>query len=410
MEFLTYVFLFYIFLSFYYLSLFVLIYIQNRKVFFEFYVPKKEFSLSIVVPCYNEGEAIGENITALLKSTYPGLKKIIVVDDCSKDNSYEIIQQYAKKYPDKIIAVQTPKNTGNAAGAKNYGAQFVNTELIGFSDADSFPNLDAIYKMVGFFNDLSVGAVTSRVLVKNKNNLLARLQSIEYKVIAFTRKLLGFVDAIYVTNGPLSIYRKSAFDDVGGFDEKNLTEDIEITWHFVSKGWKVHMSIPATVYTVVPETIKTWFKQRLRWNIGGMQTIKKYIRSFLRCGMLGFFILPFFISSWLIAISGLFILIYRVFRIIFIRYLSTVYSVEAQTVILRLQDINLTPTILLLFGLVLISLSFIFTCIGLYHSREKDFKSTDIYEFVLYACFYLLAHPILLIFSMYRFVRGKFSW
>ena len=86
--------------------------------------------------------------------------------------------------------------------------------------------------MVGYFNDRKTGAVTSRVLVANNVNKLSKIQAIEYKVIAFTRKLLGFLESIYVTNGPLSIYRKEAFDDVNGFDEKNLTEDIVITSHF----------------------------------------------------------------------------------------------------------------------------------------------------------------------------------
>ncbi|MCK5321607.1 glycosyltransferase family 2 protein, partial [Candidatus Pacearchaeota archaeon] len=203
---------------------------QNRKQIYETIKPDKIRSLSIVIPCFNEAESIGKNIEALLASDYKGLKKIIVVDDCSTDNSYEIIKQYATKYP-RVMALRTPENTGRAAGSKNFGARFVKTELIGFSDADSILNKDAITKMVGYFNDAKMGAVTSRVFVNNPKNYLTRAQAIEYKIIAFTRKLLGFLDSIYVTNGPLSVYRKKAFDQVRGFDMQNLTEDIEITWH-----------------------------------------------------------------------------------------------------------------------------------------------------------------------------------
>lgn len=82
MDLLTKTYLFYSFSSIYFISLFLLIYLQNKKEMFEIKNPKKYFSLSIVIPCYNEGDSIGETIQRLLDSDYKNLKKIIVVDDC----------------------------------------------------------------------------------------------------------------------------------------------------------------------------------------------------------------------------------------------------------------------------------------------------------------------------------------
>ena len=293
LDWLTVVFLFYSFVALYFMFMYLLIYIPNRQKFFSYPKPDREYGLSIVVPCYNEEKNIGNTIKALLEVNYKNLKRIIIVDDCSTDNSYAIIKKYASKYF-KIMAVQTPKNTGNAAGAKNYGSKFVNTELIGFTDADSYPLKNSVMRMVGFFNKENVAAVTSMILVKRRKQLIENLQAIEYKIISFTRKLLSFVGAVYVTPGPLAIYRKKAYDSVGGFDAKNLTEDIEITWHLVSKGYDVKMSVPARVYTVAPRKVKDWFKQRIRWNLGGVQSMNKYKKSLLSRNMLGSFILPFF--------------------------------------------------------------------------------------------------------------------
>jgi cellulose synthase/poly-beta-1,6-N-acetylglucosamine synthase-like glycosyltransferase len=408
-ELLTIIYLVYSFIAFYFLFLFLLIYAKNRKNFFS--IPKitKNYSLSIIIPCYNEEKNIGGTIEAVLDSDYKGLKRIIVVDDCSTDNSYAAIKKYAKKYK-KVMALRTPKNTGKASGSKNYGAKFADTELIGFVDADSYPQKDAIRKMIGFFDDKNIVSVTSSIFVKKRERFIEKLQSIEYRIIAFTRKLLGFVGAIYVTPGPLAIYRKKVFDDIGRFDENNLTEDIEITWRFLSKGYKIEMSVPSKAYTVAPNRFKTWYLQRVRWNIGGIQTINKYRRTFARKGILGSFVLPFFILSWVLGILGIGILIYRGFRRITIHYLITKYSIGAQTAILTLREINLTPSVLLFFGVSILLLSLLFTILALSYSKEKEFKKVGIFNILIYSFIYLLAYPIILITSIFKYMKKDRFW
>jgi len=409
-EAITVIYLVYTFIAFYFLFLFVLIYFQNKKEIFYCPVPNKNYSLSMIVPCYNEGETIEKTIKSILDAGYKGLKKVIVVDDCSKDNSYEIIKKIAKKYP-LVMAVQTPKNTGNAAGSKNFGAKFAETELIGFSDGDSWIEKGSIDKMVGFFNDEKVGSVTSSVLVHNRGKFIEKLQSIEYKIIKFSRKLLEFVDSIYVTPGPLGIFRKSAFDKVGGFDAKNLTEDIEITWHLQAEGYKIKMAVPARSYTIAPSKIKDWVNQRNRWNIGGLQTIGKYKKNWFNKGMLGNFILPFFVFSWVIGLFGLFVLVYRFCRRMILNFLSTKLSIEAQTAILRFSDINLTPNVLVFLGLTVFFLSLWYTIVALLNMSEKqDYKRENFFTVGFYMIFYLLAYPIILIISGYKFLRGKTKW
>ncbi len=411
MDWFTILFLVYSFLGFYFLFLFFLIYIHNRKEFFEVPPITKRYSLSIVIPCYNEQETIEKTVKSVLDIGYPELKNVFVVDDCSTDNSYNIIKKLASKYP-KVVALQTPKNTGKASGAKNYGAKFAKTELIGFSDADSYPQKGAIEKMIGFFDDPTVGSVTASVLVNRDTKFIERLQAIEYRVIVFTRKLLGFIDAIYVTPGPLALYKREIFNKLGGFDEDNLTEDIEITWHFVAAGYKVAMSVPAKAYTDVPQNFKGWFKQRLRWNIGGLQTINKYKTAFKEKGMLGSFILPFFVLSWLLGITGLAILTYRILKFIFVNYLSTLYSINVQTAILSAQDINLAPNVLMFFGVVLFFLGLSFTFLALIYSRdsERKFKKYGVLGLSVYMFIYLLAYPIILIASMYKYLTKSYSW
>lgn len=410
MDLLTWIYLIYSFLAFYFLIFFILIYSQHKNELMQ--IPKitKEYSVSCVVPCYNEEVSIGKTIEMLAKNGYSGLKKIIVVDDRSTDRSYEIIKKYEKKYPGLVLGVQTPKNTGNAAGAKNYGSKFVKTDLVLFTDADSFPEKRAIEKMIGFFDDEQTGAVTASILVKNKDNFLLRMQVLEYLTIKFSRKLLEYVDSIYVTPGPLALYRTKYFFELGKFDEKNLTEDIELTWRFLEAGYNVKMSLVSRVYSIAPRTMKDWIKQRIRWNVGGLQTIIKHKSKFLRRGMLGFFVLPLFISSWILGIFGLSLFLYRLIDWALIKYLSTSYSIGAHTAVLSLKDITLNPDILFFFGIVLFLAGLVFTLISVFHDKEKEFKRPKISDIVLYMFFYLLVYPVILVISMYKAIKGNVKW
>jgi len=411
MEFLTIVYLFYSFVALYFLFLFILIFLKARKTMFSYPKPNKNYEVSIVIPCYNEQESIGKTIQNLIDNGYKFLRKIVVVDDRSKDDSYKIMKEYEKKYPGLVLAVQTPKNTGNAAGAKNYGVKFVKTELVGFTDADSFPERGSIGRMVGFFNDLRVGAVTSTVLVYNRKRFLERLQAIEYIVIKFSRKLLEYVDSIYVTPGPLAMYRKEYFDKIGGFDELNLTEDIEITWNFLAHGYLVKMCVPSKVYSIAPSTIRDWFKQRLRWNMGGVQTMIKYRKTFLKRGMLGAFVLPFFIFSWFLGVFGISVIAYRLIRSLILKFFATSYSIQTNAALLTLKDINLTPNVLIFLGVILFVLGLIYTLVAYFSIKEsKMFKRPGFTAMTVYMFFYLMAYPIILIISAYKLIRGKTTW
>lgn len=409
MEFITKAFLFYFFIGFFLIFLYFTIYFKNRGELFFSPRPKKKFSLSIVIPCYNEEESIEKTLENVLKISYPYLKKIIVVDDCSSDNSYKIAKLFEKR-DSRILVVKTPKNTGRASGAKNYGSKFVDTELIGFIDADSFPKADAISQMVGFFNDSNMGAVTSRILVKNRKNFLTFSQAIEYKTMAFNRKLFSFIDSVYVTNGPLSIYLKKAFDKVGGFDESHLTEDIEITWNLIKHGYLVQMSMNSVVYTIVPDKFKDFIKQRIRWNIGGIQVIKKYRSIFLRCGMLGLFILPYFISAWVLAFFGLGLFSYRLYRNILLRYLTLDYSIQYKTALFKFEELNFSLNILIFFGVFLLLLGILFFLITLLHNKETEFKNHKFLHILQYLFLYPFVSIYVLIISSYKYLRGNNKW
>jgi len=392
------------------LSLLVIIYLSNRAKLFKYPRGKPE-PVSVVMPCYNEAETIGQAIEALLKLDYPkNMLEIIIVDDKSKDNSVEIVKKYVRRYKNVKLIINK-KNSGGAAEPINIGIKVAKYDYIAVVDADSIPNKDVLLKMIGFLQkDKKVGGVTCAVMAKNPKNFMQKLQNIEYSLIAWTRKLLDTVDAVYVTPGPFALYRKKILIEVGLFDKKNLTQDIEIVWRMLSYGYKARMCLAARVYSETPSRFSAWFKQRIRWNIGGTQTLWRYKHLVFRKGMLGAFIIPFFSVSLFIGLFGLGLFIYLLSRRVLVYYLSTKYSIYASSTILTLQDLTFSPSILNFFGGILFLLGVFFTLFGLGVMEELRRKHTNVFNVAFYILIYLAIYPLIMITALYKLYTKRYSW
>ncbi len=406
-EFLTAIYLTYMFIALYFLFLFILTFVGNRHEMFDFPELEKKPSLSVLVPAYNEEESIEDTVKSILNSDYSNILEVIVINDGSKDRTKEIGEMLEKRY--FKVRLLDKENSGKA-DSLNQALKIAKGELVAVVDSDSFPSKDAFSKMVGFLEEPKVAAVTTRILVRNPTTFIQKLQSIEYKVIAFTRKMLGFLDAIYVTPGPLAIYNKRILMDVGSFDTKNITEDIEVTWRLAFEGYRVRFSFLPAVTTVAPHTFKRWFKQRIRWNVGGFQTMWKYKKYFFRKGMLGFFILPFFSISLLLGIVGLSIFIYRLSKRFLLNYLATKYSLITGSAIVNLQEINLNPSILHFFGIILFLAGLLFILFALYFVNERVRGRESLITILFYSVVYMTLYPVILITSSYKYLRGTYSW
>ena len=118
----------------------------------------------------------------------------------------------------------------------------------------------------------------------------------------------------------------------------------------------------------------------------------------------------FFVLSWLVGLFGIGILGYRIFRTIVIRYLSVSYSVQAQTAVLSLGDVNLAVSALVFFGLSVFFLSLFYTIFALSNVREKQYRKENWFTVGFYMLFYLLLYPIILIISLYKFLKGDLRW
>jgi len=165
--------------------------------------PKKLPKVSLIIPAYNEQATIVRTIKNVLSLNYPKNKlEIIVVDDGSVDNTYK----KAKMFEKYGVKVYKKPNTGKA-DTLNFGIRKAKGEIVGVVDCDTTLDKDALINSVKYFTE-GVGAVTSRILQRNKKHMMQKFLDIELKIIAYLRKLSEYLNIITATPGPLSLYKR----------------------------------------------------------------------------------------------------------------------------------------------------------------------------------------------------------
>jgi len=398
-------------ISFFVFFTYLLFYLENRKkVFRDPKPPKKLPKVSILVPAYNEEKTIASTLKSLLNLDYPKDKlEIIAINDGSTDKTLEIMKKF-RKYGIKII----DKPNGGKASALNAGLKKAKGEIIVCMDADSIVKRDALKKTIGYFNDPKVGAVASSLKVYKPKTFWQKIQSVEYIYNIFLRKVLALMDSVFVVPGPFGLYRKEALERVGGWDEKNITEDMELTFRLQKAGYKIETCLNSIVYTKTPETFKRLIRQRVRWYRGFIITSREYKEMFFnpKFGNLGVYTLPLyvvFVGLLFINISSLVYSIYRIVLDLYSIYFKT--GIEIPEIDLRnLDSPILYTTVSNVFWLANIILYAYIFYLSLIMSKEKNFVK-NLFSYLVQ----IFIYPFVLAYSWFlsiikEILRAKTKW
>lgn len=102
--------------------------------------------LSVIIPCYNSKDTLEECVRSVLQSQYPDVE-IILVDDGSTDNTWDVMNYLVQIYSDQVHAYHK-KNEG-LGKARNYGIRYATGQLITFIDSDDYIDSDTYSTMIG---------------------------------------------------------------------------------------------------------------------------------------------------------------------------------------------------------------------------------------------------------------------
>ena len=390
------------FVSLYTAIFFIITLLEHRNHIIKRKKITKYPSVCIIIPCFNEEKTLGETLKSLLALDYPRDKlEIFIVDDGSTDNTCAV----ARKYLSRGVKIFRKKNGGKYT-ALNLGLSKTKAEYVGALDADSFVDPQALKRILPYFDNPRVMAVTPSMKVYKPKSWLQRIQMVEYAVGIFFRKMFALVGSIHVTPGPFSIYKKEFFDKHGLYTEAYMTEDIEVALRMQTHNYIIENAIDAYVYTVCPKNFKTLYYQRRRWYHGFLKNVIDYKKLFSKQhGNLGLYVLPLAFASIALVIVSFIYFLYKSIEGLWDAYL---YARAVNFDVFRF-DFNLDfflvniNTIFIL-GIITMIVGILIIVIAVKVSKEKE---KIVFSYILYVVAYWFLFSFWWLVAIYYKLTGK---
>lgn len=236
--------------------------------------------VTVLVPAYNEAESVADTIKSLQSQTVAPAE-IVVIDDCSTDNTSEVARALG------ATVIRPPANTGSKAGAQNYALRYVKTEFTMAIDADTTVAPDAIERFMAVMQDKSVSASCGFVIPRHVNSVWERGRYVEYLLaFAFYKPIQDYFTKPLIASGCFSIYRTEVLLAHGGWQTRTMAEDMDLTWTMYQAGRTVRFVPEAVCYPIEPHNYHFMGKQLRRWSHGFMQNVQLHWRNLLQIGVL----------------------------------------------------------------------------------------------------------------------------
>ncbi|OFY64228.1 MAG: hypothetical protein A2V64_03420 [Bacteroidetes bacterium RBG_13_43_22] len=249
---------------FYYLYFYLAVFIYRHP------DPEQEKKpVSVIICARNELVNLRSFLTSVLEQDYPDYE-VIVVNDCSEDNSYDVLGEYLQKYPHLRISNvnKDPKFTHNKKFAQFIGIKAARNDILLFTDADCHPESDKwIAGMASRFDEKTDFVLGYGGYMKRKGLLNTYLR---YDTLAIALQYLGMAirGIPYMGVGRNLAYRRSVFFDNKGFGSHNHVmsgdDDLFVNSNAGRNNTRVEFLKETHTRSVPSSTFEEWVKQKKR--------------------------------------------------------------------------------------------------------------------------------------------------
>lgn len=238
--------------------------------------PQGASGITVIIPAYNEASSIADTIASLRSQTLPP-EKIIVVDDYSMDDTGTIARSLG------ATVIRPSRNSGSKGAAQNLALGMVETRFVAALDADTILAPDALSLMVEAMSDPDVAMASGSVLPRYVRTIWERGRYLEYMLaFGFLKRIQDHYGRSMISSGCFSLYRTSVLRELGGWSDRTMTEDVDLTWSSYEAGWKVRFVEGALAYAIEPHDLTFMRKQLLRWSHGFIQNVRIHRKGVMR--------------------------------------------------------------------------------------------------------------------------------
>lgn len=248
-------------------------------------------SVTTIITCYSEGKEIQETVRTITEQLYPGkIQMLAMIDGASVNKAtYEAsreMEHYVAHFPNRSFMTVPKWQRGGRVSSINTGLNFANGEIIMVLDGDTSFDNNMVERATRHFEDPQVVAVAGCLRVKNASaSIVAALQAVEYFIsIQASKTGLSSYNVVNNVSGAFGIFRREMLELIRGWDA-GTAEDLDMTMriknYFGRSRFKIVFDPQAIGFTSVPETLRAFFAQRLRWD-GDLSYIyfRKHSHSF----------------------------------------------------------------------------------------------------------------------------------
>ncbi len=247
--------------------------------------------VSLLVAAKNEQQVIGKIVESLLHIDYPATRyDLWVIDDYSTDQTPQILDALARRYPRLNVIHRGPEATGGKSGALNLVWPQTQGDILAVFDADAQVPEDLLRHVVPMFDseaeaqsgyaNFRIGAVQVRKAIANASaNFWTRGQKAEMAFDSYMQERRIAVGGIGELRGNGQFVRREVIAQCGGWNEATITDDLDLTIQLHLLQWDIGLLFAPAVEEEGVTSARALWHQRNRWAEGGFQRYLDYWRQ-----------------------------------------------------------------------------------------------------------------------------------
>ena len=220
--------------------------------------------ITLIITNWNGSDLLRECLPTVLKAVEydHGLYEVMVIDDCSTDNSLEVLTE---EFPE-VRAEKTPQNLGFQE-ANNYGVRLAESKIVMPMNNDIKLDPKALYYLARHFANKDVFAVSGKIFAFDQTTFLYGNRGGYFQKGHFhlyEKPPEDNSQTLFACGGALMVNRQK-YLELGGFDSMYhplYYEEIDLSYRALKRGWKVHYEPQSIAYHKVQATITRQEKRR----------------------------------------------------------------------------------------------------------------------------------------------------